>query len=781
MREIKHFLPARELGLELPLERFLDPLPADVVRRYCSCYTEPGDLVLDPIAQRPTLPLAGTQLDRKAIASNFNPINTLVIEGVLTLPEPGEIDSATARLGDSPKRGEPLRDHINSLYESTCGRCSNRVTVGYFVWEAEEDGPVQKRYDCPDCGRSGEFPVEDEDLLVLDEVETQGVHYWYLLERLAQPHDPERALAEELLQLYTSRNLYALVNISMKIEALFAGSPLQRTLQLILLSCLDSCSKLAAAPLPRASALRLQPPEKFLERNVWRAFEEAYRGARRLAPSPSINLANSPQQLIEEEVQALVLNEPVRSVASVLPPASVSLIIGAPRDYYRPYWTLSYLWSAWLWGQERAAPLRPLLRKTMGWTWYRRTLSAALQSLHEPLQPEGRMVFVLEGADLVQVGNLILAAVAASFKLEEILLQPVDTEPPRHPKQGMSGAYRLSFSGDRNTKAEPPKMPPDELRPQLRKTALAAIAGVLRDRGQALHLNWLHAAVWERWAKDGLLRQALALETELSAADFLDEELGAALDEGLESGLLELVPQKSDDESTPRLWWLRRHGYPAHPLGDQVEEAVRQVLRGASLSHEELEDCIYSRFPGLLTPQPPLLDQCLRSYATYDAASGTWLLRPEDRAEGLSKEKVDAFAALAIVGRRLGYQVWGPGKHSSGPAIDMAWEEGGTERQLFALKQTTRLGDVLAQDSEARDEVQRYIVLSERRLALLKLRMGTEPLLSRALGEGRWRFIKLNNLRALAARQELRGEDLEQIVGLEPVTESPDSQLPLFA
>ena len=781
MREIKHFLPARELGLELPLERFLDPLPADVVRRYLRCYTEAGDLVLDPVAQRPTLPLAGSQLDRKAIASNFNPINTLVIEGVLTLPEPGEIDSATAQLGDSPKRGEPLRDHINRLYESTCGHCLKPVTVGYFVWDAEEDSPVQKRYDCPGCGRSGEFPVDDRDLPAAEEVEAQGAHYWYVLERLAQPHEPERTLAEELLKLYTPRNLYALVNVSMKIEGLFAGSPLQRTLQLILLSCLDSCSKLGGAPLPRASALRLQPPQRFVERNVWSAFEEAYREVRQLAPSPLINLTNSPQQFTEEEAQALVLNETVRSVASVLPPASVSLIIGTPRDYYRPFWTLSYLWSAWLWGRDKAASLRPLLRKTMGWTWYRRTLSTALQGLHEPLRPEGQMVFVLEGADLVQVGNLILAAVAASFELEEILLQPVDTEPPRHPKQGMAGAYRIAFSGDKNTYSERPQIRSEDLRPELRQTALAAITRVLAERGHALHLSWLHAAVWERWAREGLLRQALTLETDLSAADFLDEELEAALDEGLASGLLELVPQGLEDESAPQLWWLRGRGYPSHPLGDQVEEGVRQVLRGASLALEELEDCIYSRFPGLLTPQASLLDQCLKSYATYDTASGTWVLRSEDRPEALTQEKHEALTALATVGGRLGYQVTGPEQHSSGQAIDLVWKEGGTERQLFSVKQTTTLGDILTQDSEARNGVQRYIVLCERRVDLLKFRMRTEPLLARALTEEQWRFLKLNNLRALAAGEKLRSEDLEQAVGLESVTESPDTQLPLFS
>lgn len=788
MGELKHYLPAREFGPDLPLERYLDPLPADVVGRYLDCCTEPGDLILDPVAQRPVLPLVAAHLGRKAVVSNFNPINTLVIEGTLTLPDPSQIDAATTQLGDSPKRGVPLRDHINRLYASTCGHCSNPVIVACFLWDAEVDTPVQKQYECPHCGGSGEFPMEGEDFQALDGVEDQGVHYWYLLERLTQPHDPERQLVQELLQLYTPRNLYALVNISMKIETLFADSPLQTTLQLILLSCLDSCSKLAGAPLPRASALRLPAPQRFVERNVWRAFEEAYQAVRQMAPSPPLNLANSAEGLMEQNTGSLVLNEPVRSVAAELPPDSVSLIIGSPQDYYRPFWTLSYLWSGWLWGRRKAAPLRPLLRrKTMGWTWYRRTLSAALQSLHRPLRREGRMVFLLEDAGLAHVSNLILAAMGASFTIEGILYQPSDTDPPRHPKQSVSGAYRLAFSMKGAAYPEPAQPSSEALGADLRRTALQAITELLRERGQALHISWLHAAAWEAWAREGLLRQALALDKALSAADFLQEELEAALDEGLEAGLLELVPLEPDGESVPQFWWIRGHAYPSHPLGEQVEEALIQELSPIGLFREQIEDSIYARFPGLLTPEAPLLDRCLESYATCDAASGAWLPRSEDRPENLSRERHVALATLATLGHRLGYQVTSLANGSLNrggrlpQAIDVSWYGRGTKPQLFAVKQTTGFGDLLSQASEDKEETQSYLVIPERRVDLICFRMETEALLSKALAEGRWRFLKLNNLRALAAREELDPKDLELMVGLEPLDGSPDAQLPLFS
>jgi hypothetical protein len=798
MLQIDHFIPAREPAREVPLQRFLQPLPADVVGRYIAAYTAPGDLILDPMAQTTTLPETATRQDRKAIAANFNPIDSLVVEAMLTLPNPEEIDAATTQLGDSPKRGVPLRDHINQLYESSCQRCSNPVFVERFVWDGEKDRPVEKYYRCPRCKAEGLFPAEDSDLALSQGIEGQGVHYWYLLERLAQPHDPERRLAKELLELYTPRSLYALADISMKMESLFADPPLRLALQLILLHCLDTCCKLASGPAPRPTALRLHPPSTFVESNVWVAFEEAYRLVRRLAPAAGVKLTSDLQDLVAGGGNpALVLTEPLRGLSAMLPPATVSLVVSAPRAYYRPFWALSYLWSGWLWGRQRAATLTPLLRRRiMGWSWYRRTLAAALRSLHRPLHPQGRMVFLLEDGDLTHVTNLILASVAGKFKLERVLYQPRDAQPPRQPMHGVAGGYRLTFARDDASPPEPQEPSPDELAPVLQRAALRAIREVLRERGEALHLSWLHSAVYTRWARDGLLRQAVTLDNELSVADFLTQQLEAALEEALQTQSLDLLPVAPDDPEGAQLWWLAGKGYPSRPLAERVEHEVREALREApDLPPELFEDHIYSRFPGLFTPGPGLLENLLRSYGFRDEDSGPWRLRPEDDPDRLVRERSDAQTLLATVGHDLGYEVTAVAVHPAGThpgspgqanhlprGIDVVWgEDEGTPLCLFAVKYTTELGDVLGARTVGGNEDEWYIVIVERRLDLLSFRMETELLLRRALAAGKWRFIKLGHLRQLAARKSINRGDLADIVGLHPSIERPDSQLPLFS
>jgi hypothetical protein len=59
--------------------------------------------------------------------------------------------------------------------------------------------------------------------------------------------------------------------------------------------------------------------------------------------------------------------------------------------------------------------------------------------------------------------------------------------------------------------------------------------------------------------------------------------------------------------------------------------------------------------------------------------------------------------------------------------------------------------------------------------------METELLLRLALTDGRWQFIKLDHLKALSEREDLLRQDLTHIVGLEPLIERPEAQLPLFS
>ena len=98
--------------------------------------------------------------------------------------------------------------------------------------------------------------------------------------------DDRNELVDELLDLYTPRNLYALHAIGSKIDSELRDAPAAAVLKLALASCLLPASRLNGYP-GRVASLRIsaghvrQPASRHQrEVNVWHAFEAAFREVR---------------------------------------------------------------------------------------------------------------------------------------------------------------------------------------------------------------------------------------------------------------------------------------------------------------------------------------------------------------------------------------------------------------------------------------------------------------------------------------------------------------------
>lgn len=745
---IDHFIPSQERGEEIPLERYLDPMPGNVVSQYIEAYSHPGGMVLDPFCQTAVVIEEAHRRGRAALAAHFSPLNVLIARATLRLPPPEEIDAATARLGDAPKLGASLREHITQLYATSCHRCRNPVVADYFTWDREQGLPVEKGYRCPHCQAQGDFPVEQADLESLAKVEERGVHYWYLLDRLASPGEEGRELAEDLLELYTPRNLYALVNLSMKVEALFSGSSILETLQLILLICLDRCCKVEAE-----ERARLRPPRTFKERNVWHAFEEAYLQLRSLSSKPR------PPDDLPPPAEAIVKRS-IRGLARGLERESVELIIAVPPPLDRPFWALSYLWTGWLLGKEETAVFRSLLRRRfLDWPWYQRATAAAMRYLIRLLRPGGKMVFILGRGELPQAERLVLAGAEVGLQLEGLFLQPCEPSTSLLLRKERKSSYRLSLVRD-----QPPEKPPSVpgLASQMRRSAFEACQKLVQRRGDPLLFEWLQAAVLKRWSEEDLLRQAALLE-EVPLAQFATEQMEEGLKENLGRFILldeggEIREDEEADWNTS-LWWLKE-AHPPSPLGDRVEEVTCQLLQEVKGFQEAREE-VYSLFPGFLTPDPRLVEEALHSY-------GQGSLSEEVREEMI--------ALLFRLGERLGFQAQTDAELPS--YADLAWWDEESS-YLFLICHRVSLGD-LCRWVEEGPKAHRLILIPDERASLLRLRLEGSPLIRKRLAESGWDFIKFGHLRSVAAQEEVDRHDLKKIVGLLPPVESAEAQLPLF-
>jgi len=832
MGQINYFVPGKTVKAGRFLAHYVQPMPVGVATAYLEACTSPGQIVLDPFCQSPTLVTEVAATERKVIAVNFNPVLALLVRGQLSLPEPRELDAATTRLGDSLKLGVPLRDHLDGLYATSCPQCSQTMIADHFLWEREADEPVEKGYRCQACGNEGQAPVRPGELETLGRIERRGFHYHYLLNRLAPSDDEGRKVGQKLLDLYTPRNLYALANLLIKIETLFADSPLQETLKLLLLACLDSCSSLYASPQAWLRPRRLRPPPRFVERNVWRAFEEARVQLSQPSLSPVVHLATGVSQITSPDLLSLsetdgrlpnALVEPlsVRRLSQLLPEDSISLIITSLLRLDPVFWSLSYLWSGWLFGREEAAALRPLLkRKKTDWDWYQRAMSLTLRALRRALQARGRLVLVFTTERPAFVEALFTSASLSGFGPEGVSCQSGEVP------AGTMGSYRLSFAKEEEPMATFPPEDETNLAIELQREASTAMQDVLLQRGEPLTYEWLHLAAYQCLSAKGYLRRATAVSSEkdFSPLDFVSRQVETVL-EGVEGGAIVRWEEVEEGEGWPQLWWLREPGEAKPPLSDQVEEAVCEILcEKPTLSAEALAAAVYSRFPGLLTPEAELIETCLKSYA-HEIGSGHWQLRPEDQPENRERQRGQGVVNLVKLGQRLGYGVglsrawcersWGGGTlldllRNEDPGVeplspfDVLWHEDKGVRHAFILLSMAALGFIprhkdgmsfdhpfdpsaalragFAQGGAhgKREGINRYLVIPEERGDLASFKLGRSPWLHQAMVSGRWQFIKYGHLNQLVSAAEIGRHDLKKIVGLSPIIEQDEAQIPLF-
>jgi hypothetical protein len=794
MNEIRHFVPGEDgdggQGLAIDfLSRLRWPIPAGVAEAYVGAYTRPGERVLVPFCQGPQVVREVVAAGRVAVALNFDPLLVLLCQVALDPPPVRELDAAVARVGDSLKQGAPLRHYLGDLYATTCPACLRQAIATYFVWDREQAELVAKYVRCPACDWDGRTAVDVEDRERLAGVESQGMHYHYLLDRIAAggSKGPPRARLEQWLELYSARNLYALAELTLKIESLFSPGALRQALKLLLLDCLDRCSSLAPPP-GRAGQdrrrQRLARPSRYLEYNAWLAFEEAVSRLGSLAGETRPGLASSLEALGAADSGSLGEGSPdggppgaiaqglVRDLPRSLPPRSLRLILTSPPPLDPAAWSLSYLWGAWLLGAEAVASLQPLLRqRSADPAWYARVMAGSLATLSDLLRDDGRLVLVLTDQPPTVLEALVLAASGAHLGVSALVQCGDETRlelaPAAAPTLGRSDA---------------------PLEAQIHQAALEAAASTIRARGEPVSWRVLHAAIQQRLAAQGLLRQALDAGGDARAAlDLVAAEVQSALEDPS-------LKRLADSQVAPTLaigpvaageglYWLAAPRGVATPLSDRVEVQAHEILRdrwregqGEPLSEAGFARALYAQFPGPLTPDRGLVAACLESYGRQ-TSGGRWQLRPEDLPHLRDAEREEIVGQLLALGRRLGYvsHHWDP--------FDAAWLEGDAVRALFVVRWRAAVSELLALEplpAGGTSGVRAYLVIPGGRATLVSYKLGHNPLWQRAVQERGWRFIKYRHVRQLAAQEEVDEYQLRTIVGLDPIVEREGAQIPLF-
>ncbi len=751
------FVPGRPTASEGPLARYRPPQRKGVASAYVRHLTRPGDLVVDLFCQGPVLIRETVQEGRRALGFNINPVNLLVAGlGLAGPPDPTPVVAALAHLGDSPKGSVPLRQHILSLYHTRCPTCGAEGTAESFVWDGRVQHLYEKTVRCPRCPEPQQGPADEQDQESARRIERRGkLSYHLALERAIPKDHPARERTARLVDLYTPRNLSALMDVTLRLEGLELDLAVRRALQGALLSIFDrgSCLDPPEETRPRPRLLRL--PSRFLERNVWLLLEEE---VDRLLDwlgdaSPPAQRAPDLDSLLSSNAPAyILLPSAAREVGSLLPSGSVSLILADPPRPDGVFWALCALWAGWLWGTPLADALRPFLaRRRFDWEWHCRALRAALAAAGPLLTPEGYLILLFNEQNEGLMESSCLAAVGAGYEL---------TGWGASAGEGTRLVWR--WNG--------PPAPGEERRAGGLETASEALArACLQARAEPTPWPVIHSAILAGLAAHP--SRLLALP-----ADQKQPPLAAAT-HSVRQGLARIDLATVDEEQDLR-WAKEAAGSP--PLADRVEEIVRELL--SSQSEWRLDDllwALYARLDGPLTPDLSLVLMCLDSYSIVDQ-EGCYRLRTEDRPERRREEVLRLRADLEGMGRRLGFRV------GRGAGWDVRWQEKGRRQEagskmqdvyLFLLSTTAVLGRYLLSGPAIPRDATPCLVFPGGRAELLAFKLDRDPRMGRAMKEGGWQLLKFRHLRRLTTEQVSR-HIFTALLGLDPITKE-GIQIPL--
>ena len=516
----------------------------------------------------------------------------------------------------------------------------------------------------------------------------QSLHYQQLRDRFPVL-DGRTELIDELLELYTPRNLYALQTIANKIDAEFREPALAAVFRLALAACLLPGSRLNGYP-GRVASLRIsgghvrQPASRHQrEVNVWRLFEAAVSDVRTAVGAIGRDRRQARFAADLDELggvgaeNVLWIRCRPAVVGQYLPSDGVDLVLGSPPPPASvDEMSFEYLATAWLMGREAAETLRlePLFGATAGRgePAEATAMRHAMASAAGALKPGGWCNLLIEDGELDRALAAAVAGAAAGLELVDV----IHRESIRS-GDGVTLHFRKPSAEDRLRDV----IAPDPLHlgaedghltyPELAGAIDRATSDLLRHRGEPASAMRLGAAVLVELQRTGLLARIAASRGAVGEPGATPEgELTPDMPEArpqrgpnLLATLLREELARDDHPSLVRigdlerpLWWLRQPELEEASLADRVEWATFSVLTTAGrLDENAFLERIYALFPGLEAPDEELVRACLTAYATV-GEKGT--LRTEEDLARRQEDHARIIGTLVDYGHRLALRAW---------------------------------------------------------------------------------------------------------------------------
>ncbi len=711
-----------------PLSRFLPPIPDGIITSWLKEHVKPGSWVLDPFGASPRLVVEAARAGYRILVAMNNPIARFMLEALSAGLEPREYQSALAELAASRKGDERLELHIQSLYSTICARCGKSIPAQAFLWERGAKNPYARLYICPNCGDEGERPIHPGDIERLSTFGAAGLARARALERVASLDDPARPDVEEALSCYLPRPLYALFTMINKLEGLTLSPRRRLTLTALLVSICDQANTLWTYPTARARPRQLSVPPRFRENNLWFSLEEALVEWTQIDGSSPIPLHFWPDQPGGPGI--CLFQGRMKELAAALPEIPIQAVCGAFPRPNQAFWTLSALWSGWIWGRESVTPLKSaLVRRRYDWGWHTTALESVLAPLPSKLVAETPFFGLLAEPEATFLSAAILAAATAGFSLRSMAIR------------GEQNPAQICWVN--STHPASTSHPLIVLKKGLRE--------YLCQRGEPAPYFPLHCAGLVALAKASALQRP-APGTRGPDGTASVEPLGSLqtlLRQAFADPALLTRYGGTEHSLETGAWWLADPSGAQTARSDQVEITLVRQLQKGSTTIGEIERLLCEAFPALLTPPRELIQVCLESYGEQDpAGKGLWRLRQQDLPSTRRADLKEMQNLLHLLGERLGY-------HPDGESPCLWLDDAGRPVFIFYLLASTVVSPIVFANRYPSERC--LIVLPGSRANLMSYKLRQNPRLAQEI-DGGWRFIKFRHLRSLADNPLLNRE-----------------------
>jgi len=741
------YIPGNANPYELPLGRFLPPIPQGMLKVWCEANLNPGGWVLEPFGFNPLLVIEIASAGYPVLVCVNNPIHAFLLHVLASAPQEEDLIAALQDLAITSKGDDRMEPYIRSLYQVNCANCQHKIEADAFLWKKDADQPFAAQVDCTFCGTRGEQPLTAETLHSLTPLPPKQLHLARALNRIAERDDDLRSQVENALNAYPTRPLIILQTIINKLESLEQNPRRRELLIALVLSAADRGNTLWAYPSPRNRPRQIVVPAVYQERNLWKVMEEAVNTWQVIkTPIPLTDWQGVP----EESQGIFKFQGRIRELDPEPPKDFFAAIVTAIPRPNQAFWTLSALWTGWIWGQEIMAPIRQVLsRQRYDWNWHANALMSVFDAMTRHSPPATKIWGLIPENEPMLLLATLLAADSNGFKLDTFA-QSLDDQ--------------LAQCGWFLNPQPSTKPHPDQALSVAKESAI----NYLKKKGEPATYQQIHAAAITGMAHENKLAIDIFLQNINQATSETQKWIESIFKD---TDLLSRISESQASLETG-VWWLRDVSGADIPLMDRLEEVVyRHLVNATKATAEEIKNAVNQALPGIFTPEDELILNCLDSYADLvDSSSHLWRLRDSELPTNRKADKQKMLQSLVHIADRLNYRV------SGFDPLDWYEEDATTPTYRFHVLTSAKLSTYIQTDTHQPQS--NILVLPGSRANLLAFKSQRDPILGDKLRH-HYLVVKFRLVRDLEINPLLSRELFKEQIYADP-PEYRASQLALL-